>query len=98
MFDPYSDFFMRSNYLSIEDFINMSLFSRALNTRMYGHYLCSKQSRNCFSSLYQVEHFYVEVTYEPEQQMIASINAFVDTGLLVGYLENVSLKSLIRET
>lgn len=46
--------------------------------------------------LYQLDYFYVEISYRKYRRHVLSIQCFDDTALLDPYLENISLEELIN--
>jgi hypothetical protein len=59
-----------------------------------GVYLAGRKDEEYLIFLYDMETFYVEVYYDPEEDMIGYIRAFTSTDDLAPYVKHVDLREL----
>ncbi len=61
----------------------------------WGIYLGKRKTESVTKVLYQLDYFYVEITYSKYRCLISSIKCFESTGPLDPYLERINIEELI---
>jgi hypothetical protein len=80
-------------HMTLIEFIKLSLKERALYVRQ-GMLIAGREHYNQKMLLYRLDNFYVEVTYDCNEQVITQLRPFNNTRLLEPYLEDISLTDL----
>lgn len=61
-----------------------------------GTYIGKRKTGRCISVLYQLEHFYVEVTFKKYRSAISAVRCFETTDQLDPYIEPINISELIN--
>jgi len=82
--------------MNIEDFNYLDALAKTEIISLEGVYL-AERNEGCFRiSLYQVEHFYVEIYYHMTRFFYVCIRSFEDDGELSPYLENIDISEIYK--
>ncbi|MEK6482399.1 hypothetical protein WJR50_32990 [Catalinimonas sp. 4WD22] len=86
---------MEEERMTLEGFMELSLTYRAQYLWAYGSKMTIKVFTKYAFTLYQLEDFFVEVTYSSDENKITSIEAFDNTEHLLGYVDDIQLNHIL---
>lgn len=83
--------------MTVYDFKALSEEQQKEAVQAHGVHIGTRHARLKTIALYQIEGFYVEVSYSQEVNMVVRIRSFVSTDKLKPYLKHIDLSLLVKQ-